>query len=192
MKKFTSILLVFSFALASLAQAELKVVTVDMQRLFKEYYKTEQALEKLRDAAAQAEETRQNMVTVGQALVAEVRELEEKAQNPALSEEARQAAAATVDEKTNEVLQKQQELRTFEENTRRSLMQRNQTHRELMLDEITAQVMLVGKEKGADLIFDTSAPENGVGLIPSVLYAKEEWDVTDSVLTRLNKDAPAK
>lgn len=190
MKQFALTMLASSLLLGSVLKAELKVVTVDMQQLFEGYYKTEQAAEKIRVAAEQAEETRKQMIEEGQSMVAEVRELEEKAKNPALSEEARSEAATSVEEKTQAVLQKQQDLRMFEENTRRSLMQRNQTHRELMLDEITAQVLLVGKERGADLIFDTSNPKGAAGMIPSVLFARSEWDATEEVLNRLNKDAP--
>lgn len=188
MKKLISILIALC-AFTSFAAAEYNIMTVDVQALYRDYYKTQEALEKIKSSAEIAEEQRQQLFEEGKILVEEFNALKEKAENPALSEEARKGFTAELQEKQQEIREKELEVKQFQQNTQRSLYERQRTHRDLMVDEIKQTVIDIGKEKGADLIFDTSAPES-TGIIPSILYARPEWDATKDVLARLNADAP--
>jgi outer membrane protein len=172
------------------AQAQApKVAIVDMAKLYDAHYKTEEQNAKLKadEQTAQAELDKLN--TEGNALVAEFKELNEKANNPALTNEAKQTAAASAQQKAQQIQAKQQEVQSFTQNTQRSLQQRINTFRQILLEEISKTATEVAKKKGNTLLLDKSGP-SFIG-VPSVIYFDGSYDITPDVMTEINKDRPA-
>lgn len=188
MKKIT-LLLLGCLLTTAWAGAELKVLTVDMGHLYDNYYKTQQANERLRASVEQAEEEARAMAEEGQSMVEQFEELREQAENPALTDTARQTAQEEAQALIEDIRNKEREVQNFRRETQRTLQQRQQAHRELMIDQIKAVVMTVNEEMNADLIFDTS-DVIGSG-VPTVLFARASMDITPRVLERLNADAPS-
>ncbi|MFM9080588.1 MAG: OmpH family outer membrane protein, partial [Opitutaceae bacterium] len=94
----------------------------------------------------------------GNALVEEYKTLNEQANSPALSAEAKSKAQNEAQKKLEAIQNKQREVQTFIQNTRNSLGQRLNTFRSLMLEEITKVVSDVAKRKGATLVLDKAGP----------------------------------
>lgn len=185
----TTILALLIGCFASLAHAQsVSIATVNMERLYRDYYKTREAEEKIQSSVEKAQEQSNELIQEGQDLVAEYRAILERAENPALTEEAKAAARNEAAAKLEEIQTKEREVQQFQVNTQRQLQQRRRTHRDLMLDEIRAVVSQLARARKATLVFDTSGA-NAVG-VPAVLYADSSWDMTDAVLKEINKDAP--
>nr|MBP6508804.1 OmpH family outer membrane protein [Opitutaceae bacterium] len=87
------------------------------------------------------------------------------------------------------IQRKTNEVRTFEQNTQRSLQGRIRTFRDLMFEEIGKIATDVAKRKGAGLLLDKSGPSL-LG-IPGVVYSDSALDITDEVMKEINKDRPA-
>lgn len=188
MKKVITLILAASIlAVAGLNAQTIKVATVDMRKLYEDYWKTSEALNKIKKSFDSAKEEQTNLMEQGQGLVEEYKALAERAQSDLLSETARQEAAQKAQEKLQEIQQKEQEVKAFNMNTQRALAQRQQHHREVMVEEILAVVKEVARNDRSNLVFDTSGMDTG---IPAVLYAEPTWDITERVLNRLNADAP--
>ncbi|MBL9217575.1 MAG: OmpH family outer membrane protein [Opitutaceae bacterium] len=174
---------------ALLAQPAVKLITVDIGKVFDGHYKSEEANAKFRDAEQKAREQAEELRKQGQTMVDEYKELAEQAKNTLLNADARTKAEQAAQKKLEEIQRKQADLQGFLQNTQNSLSQRIATHRDLLLEEITKTVNEIARRKGATLVLDKSGPS--AFRIPVVLYADPAYDITDEVLAEVNKDRPA-
>ena len=111
------------------------------------------------------------------------------AENPALTTDARTRITGDAQRKFKEFQDMQERLRQFAENMERSIQQDRKVFTELMIDEIKAKVLEIAKARGANFIVDVSGrTSNGVS---SILFSDPGFDVTDQVITELNKSKPA-
>ncbi len=176
-------------ATAVFAQTAVKLIVVDMAKVYDSHYKTEEANAKFRDAEQKAQEQVEELNKQGQTLVDEYKELIEQSKNTVLTAEARSKAEADGQKKLEDIQRKQAEVQNFRTNTQRSLQQRIKTHRDLLLEEISKVVVDLAKKKGATLVLDKSGPT--LFGIPSVIYSDASYDITDEVVAEVNKDRPA-
>ncbi|MEO0054936.1 MAG: hypothetical protein RLZZ50_883, partial [Verrucomicrobiota bacterium] len=140
------------------AQPALKVAIVDMAKILDAHHKTEEQNAKLKSDEAKANEELEKINKEGQALVEQLRKMEEEGKNPALSTEAKEKLQGEMRAKIEEIQKKQNEVQSFRGNTQRSLQQRIQNFRKLMFEEISVTVTEVAKKKGATLVLDKSGP----------------------------------
>lgn len=178
-----------AFTLAARAQPAVKLVVVDMAKLYDAHYKTVEKNAQVQADDQKAQEEVDKMNKEGNALVEEYKALADKAGNPALTAEAKTTAQTEAQKRLTSIQQKQQEVQTFIQNTRNSLNQRMQTYKALILEEISKTATTVAQRKGANLVIDKSGPS--LFLIPSVVYSDPAFDITDDVMKEINKDRPA-
>ena len=171
------------------AAPDVKLVVVDMAKVFDNHYKSEDANAKFRDAEQKAQEQIEELNKQGQAMVDEYKELMEQSKNTVLTPEARSKAEADAQKKLADIQNKQNEVQNFRNNTTRSLQQRIKTHKDLLLEEISKVVVELAKRQGATLVIDKSGPT--LFGIPGVLYSDDAYDITDAVIKECNKDRPA-
>ena len=180
--------LALSAALAH-AQPAPKLLVVDMAKLYDSHYKTEEQNAKLRADEQKAQEEIERMNKDGNALVDEYKGLSDQSNNPALSADAKTKSQNEAQKKLEEIQRKKNEISTFAQNTQRSLQQRLQNFRSLMLEEISKIATDVAKRKGSTLLLDKAGPTL-IG-VSNVIYADAAYDITDEVLKEINKDRPA-
>ena len=172
-RKLQSALTLIAFGAAALglsAQAPaLKIVTVDMGKIYDNHFKTEEQNAKLRDAEQQAQTQLEQMVKEGNQLVEQYKEATEQSKNTLLTEDARKKADADSQKMLDEIQHRQADLQNFRANTQRSLQQRIQNFRSLLLDEISKKVTEIALRKGATLVVDKSGPSL-LG-VPAVIYS---------------------
>ena len=176
-------------ALVAQAQPAIKLLVVDMAKLYDTHYRTEEQNAKLRADEQKAQEEVEKMNKEGNALVADYTSLAEQANNPALTADAKAKSQADAQKKYEEIQRKKNDIATFAQNTQRTLQQRLMNFRTVMLEEITKAATDIGKRKGASLLLDKSGP-TGIG-ISNVIYSDAAYDITDEVMKELNKDRPA-
>ncbi|MDD3181142.1 MAG: OmpH family outer membrane protein [Opitutaceae bacterium] len=176
-------------ATALQAQPALKVVVVDMAKLYDTHFKTEEANAKFQEADRKATEQIEELNKQGQTMVDEYKELTDKAKSTLLNAEARTQAEQDAQRKLQQIQEKQNEVNTFRARTQQSLQQRIKTHRDLLLEEISKVVTDIAKRKGATLVIDKSGPS--LFGISNVIYADPSYEITDEVQKEVNKDRPA-
>jgi len=172
-----------------LAQPALKLITVDIGKVFDGHYKSKEANAKFLDAEQKAREQAEELRKQGQTMVDEYKELAEQAKNSLLNADARTKAEQAAQKKLEDIQRKQADLQNFLRDTQSSLSQRIATHRDLLLGDIIKTVNEIARRKGATLVLDKSGPS--AFRIPVVLYADPAYDITDEVLAEENKDRPA-
>ncbi len=186
---FTILAAVLAAGTSLRAQSAVKVATVDLNRAYSEYWKTQDKMGKLMERSKDAQDQIDEMKKRIEKIAAEGKQLQQDAENPAINAEAKDRIKGDAQRKFQEFQEMQDRLRQFADNMERSLAQDKRVFQELMIDEIKSKVLDIAKGKGANLIIDTSGKTmNGVS---SILYADPGFDVTDVVITELNKTKPA-
>jgi outer membrane protein len=178
-----------ALSLAANAQPAVKLLVVDMAKLYDGHYKTVEQNAKIQADDAKAQEEVDKMNKEGNALVEEYKSLNDQSNNPTLTTEAKGKAQAEAQKKLEAIQTKQREVQGFIQNTRNSLGQRLNTFRSLMLEEISKLATEVAKKKGGTVLLDKAGP-TGIG-ISNLIYADAGFDITDDVLKEINKDRPA-
>jgi outer membrane protein len=192
MKSIRTLSVFAAFALSAAiahAQPAPKLLVVDMAKLYDSHYKTEEQNSKLRTDEQKAQEEIENMNKDGNVLVDEYKTLSDQSNNPALTADAKAKSQVEAQKKLEEIQRKKNEISTFAQNTQRSLQQRLQTFRSLMLEEISKTATEVAKRKGATLLLDKAGPTL-IG-VSNVIYADTAYEITDEVMKEINKDRPA-
>ncbi|HUJ45126.1 MAG TPA: OmpH family outer membrane protein [Opitutaceae bacterium] len=176
-------------ALGLSAQPALKIVTVDIGKIFDSHYKTEEQMAKLKDAQTKAQEELERMVKEANQLVEQYKETMDQSKNSLLTAEARTKAEGDAQKMMDDIQRRNADLQKFRSDTQQSLQQRFNNFRSVLLDEISKKVTEIAKAKGATLVVDKSGPT--LAGIPSVIYADAAYDITDDVMAAVNKDRPA-
>jgi len=165
------------------AQPALNVATVDMQRLLNGYYKAEASTAKLRDDDKKAKDSLDAMVKQRDALVAEAKILQEQSKNSLLNEDARKRAEDDLQKKVDEIRKGEQEIQEFAQNTQRLLQGRMQRDQQAFLEEISKVAAEIAKKQGVTLVLN-----KGADVV--IVYSDAAFDLTDQVMTAINKDRP--
>jgi outer membrane protein len=166
-----------------------KIITIDMGKLLDNHYKTEEQMAKLRDAEQKAQDELERMVKEGNQLVEQYKETVDQSKNTLLTAEARSKAESDSQKMLDEIQRRQADLQNFRATSQRSLQQRLNNFRSLLLDEISKKVADVAKRKGGTFVVDKSGPSL-LG-IPAVIYSDPAYDITDEVMAEINKERPA-
>ncbi len=189
LKSFLALAVAGVFTAAVQAQPAPKVFVVDMVKLYDGHYKTEEQNAKLRADQQKAEDELQKLNTEGNALVKQAQDMQEGLKNATLTDAAKAKAQQDLQAKAGEIQNKQNEVNSFRQNTQRSLQQRINTFKQLLLEEISKTAIDIAKKKGATLLFDKSGPSL-IG-VPTIIYFDSAYDITDEVAKEINKDRPA-
>ncbi len=188
---FKSLVALIAFGAATLAvhaQPAVKVLVVDMAKLYDNHYKTLEQNAKIQADDQKAQEEVDKMNKDGNAIVEEFKSLNEQASNPALSNDAKTKAQADAQRKYEQIQAKQNEVRGFIQNTRNSLQQRLQAFRTLMLEEISKVATDVAKRKGGTILVDKAGPSL-IG-VSAFIYTDPAYEITDDVMAEINKTRP--
>lgn len=169
------------------------IVFVNMDRAFREFYKTKLADEQLKTQAEEFNEERKKLTTEFEKLQEQFNLLRDEAQNTALSEDARAAKRSAAEEKLIETRDMETRIRRFDEARQKQLDDQTRRMRKRIVEEIQQAIQTYARTQGLSTVIDSSGQSfNGVEL---VLYQDVRSDITDIVLEQLNKTegaAPAK
>jgi Skp family chaperone for outer membrane proteins len=177
MKKLTTILLVFALASVGLFAQKTPIVgVVDVQRVLNDYTAFQAALEKVRGSVAPAEQEIQKMRENINTILAEGREVETKAKNPALDDTARAEAQAKVGQLQQQLVAEQRKLEQFSQQAQQMAQEGQQKEMAPLQQKAIEAVKTVAKDKGIDLVI----PMN------SAIYVGESLEISDAVIALLN------
>ncbi|MEO8204959.1 MAG: OmpH family outer membrane protein [Chthoniobacterales bacterium] len=184
---FTSLLAVTLLS-ASTGFAQLKVGTISMEKVLTEYYKTKEAQAKLQDVEKNAQKELDDRLATFKSLLEDVKKLEADANNTALSKDKIDDTRKQFQAKANELRGMEQELNEFKKLRQNQLQDQMIRMRKGIVDEILKEVNAKVKADNYDLVFDRSAVS--VTGTPVTVYAREDMDFSNAIITTLNKTAP--
>ena len=175
--------------IATAQEGKLKIATVDMQELFKQYYRTNEAQKQINVERAKIQKDNNERMAKIREIETSLGKLCKQLEDPAINDSRKQALFKDWQSQQNEGIALDRERREF-------LQRRNQLLNEKMLqkmkgilEEIRKLVEEHAKGEDFDYVFDKSGLSTSQ--VPFLLYTKDATDITAVLLKDLNKDAPA-
>jgi outer membrane protein len=149
------------FFTGTLAYAEEKLAYVDLSKVFEEYKKTKEYDKILEKKQKEYEKQRESKVN-------DVKELQEKLS--LLSDEEKKARRSELEEKIAQ-------LQEFDRNVTQDLRKQRDEKVQDIFSDIKKTIDNYAKRQGLSFVFDKRA----------LIYYKENLDITDKILSTLNK-----
>jgi outer membrane protein len=169
--------------------ADTRIVFVNMDRIFNEFYKTKLADAQLKEQAAQVMEERKKLQTDFEKLQADFNKLRDDAQNTALTEEVRAQRRTSAEEKMIEVRDYEQKVRRFDETRRKQMEDQSRRMRKRIVDEIRDTIQTYARNQMFSAVLDVSGQTlNG---IETVIYTEPRIEITGEIIDVLNRGRPA-
>jgi len=185
MKKFIPALLFAVVLFSGNARAASDIVFVDLQEVFKRFYKTQLAQDQIRQQADDIKLERETMEADIKEMKEELEVLRTDSRDETLSEEIRESKRNQLEEKLVELQRKELEMNEFEKLRMQQLEQQNKRMSIKLFDEIHEVIIIYSKEKGFTGVIDRSA-QSRAGM-QVVLFASPKEDITAQVLAVLNE-----
>lgn len=181
--------LVACWGLVGARAADTRIVFVNMDRIFNDFYKTKLADTQLKEQAQQVMDERKKLQADFDKLQADFNKLRDDAQNTALTEEVRTQRRTSAEEKLVEVRDFEQKIRRFDETRRKQMEDQSRRMRKRIVDEIRDTIQTYARNQMFSAVLDTSGQTlNG---IETVLYTEPRMDVTGEIIDVLNRSRPA-
>ena len=158
---------------------------VNLRELFEGFYKTELAQDQINQQIEEVSFERELRLEDISQIREEIENLRSESRDEKLSEEARKNKRLQLEDRLIEMQTVQKELRDFETLRKKQIDEQNKRMQKGLLDEIQAEIIKYGDEKGYDVIIDRSA-KSSLGT-EIVLFVGLRSDVTAFILERLNK-----
>jgi outer membrane protein len=174
--------------LASTSHAQVKIGTVDMNKIFSAYYKTKDAEARINEARNSAKQELDERMDTYKKNLDQINKLNDDLANPALSADGKSAKSKERDDLIQETKNLEREITEFRETREKQLQEQAVRMRNGIVDEITKLVLVKVKDENYDLVMDRSGLSlNGV---PILIFAKDGLDFSDDIVVELNKNKP--
>jgi Skp family chaperone for outer membrane proteins len=172
-----------SLVAAGAFAANQKILSVDVQKVFEEYEDAKASRATYSDSVTAANKEFKEMYDSVVKLQEEIGSLNEKAENTALLDSAREKFRSEAAEKLDVLRIKEEELLQFRQEINKKFAERR--NRELLEQgkEIENATAEIAKAKKAEIVLTR---------VPSTLYVDESLDITQQVIDKLNEKKDVK
>ena len=173
--------------LAGAAGAAERIVFVDLERVFNEFYKTQLAKSKVEVQQADTEAERQLMADEMTIISEEVDALRKEARDVTLSQEIRDGKRLLYEERVLELREKQKAIGEFNERRQKQLQMQVARMSQAVMDEIRVAIVEYAKQEGLQAVIDSSTRRAAFGVF---IYVHADVDITEAMLVMLNSRRP--
>lgn len=189
MKRILSALALASALILTLpAQAQTKIGTVDLKKVFDGYWETKEADAQIKDRQNDFKKARQGMIDDYQKANDEYRKLVESANDNALSADEREKRKKNAETKLLELREIEQSVQQYDRQSQTTLGEQTRRMRDNIVRKIREVIDAKAKAAGFTLVIDVAG--ESTALTPVVLYTNGENDITEQVLIQLNATRP--
>lgn len=190
LRRFLSVALAASLITVATAQeGKLKIATVDMQELFKQYYRTNDAQKQINVERARIQKDNNERLARIRELETTLGSLKKQIEDPSINDSKKQALFKDWQMQQQEGIALDRERREFLQRRNQALNEKMVQRMKGILEEIRKIVEEQAKTDNYDYVFDKSGLSTSQ--VPFLLYTKDATDITAGLLKDLNKDAPA-
>ena len=169
--------------------AEPKIGTIDLKKVFDDYYKTKLADASIKEEATGLEKDRKALIEEFQKAGDDYKKVLEEANNQAVSADEREKRKKEAEGKLIKVNDLRQTIDQFDRTARGNLDEKLRQTRDKILNEIRNVISAKAKNAGFTMVLDSSTADQA-GRPPVVLFTNGENDITAAVISQLNANAP--
>jgi len=188
LKKILPALMLVSVLTLQAAAAESRVGTIDLRKVFDNYWKRQQAEAALKERGTAMDKELKGFMADYNKTKEEYTKLMASAQDQSKTQDERDKAKTAAESKLLEIKTSENTIRTYEENAKDQLDSQKKRMRDSLLQDIQTAINAKAKVSGYVLVIDTAA--DSFNQTPVVLYSTGENDMTDAILAQLNAGAP--
>jgi Skp family chaperone for outer membrane proteins len=175
--------------LGSPAWAQTRIATVDMRKLFDDYYKTKAARAVLDAQKADMEKEHANMVEDWKKQKEDYQTTLASASDQAVSTDEREKRKKLAEDKLKQVKKSEEGLVDYERSAQSTYQDQISRVHDKVIEEIRSVLEAKARSAGYALVLDVAAV--GANGIPIVLYHNNtDSDLTQAILEQLNATAP--
>lgn len=165
-----------------------KIATVDLKKLFENYYKTKLATAAVQQRAAELDKDYSTMAADLKKRSDDYQTMLESANDQAVSQDERDRRREAANDELKQLQDSKAAIDQFERQAQIQISDQRQRMRDNILEEIKKAVADKAKAAGDTLVFDSAAQTvNGT---PAILFDAGDNDLTADVLKQLNATAP--
>lgn len=170
--------------------AEYRIATVDLGRVFTNYWKTKQAQVAIDEKRTDFEKRLKEMSSNFDKSKEEYQKMLDGMNDPAVSEQERAKRKKSADDKLKDLKEQNDALNEFSRGADSSIRESLNRTRDNIVSDIRAVVSSKAKADGYTLVIDTAS--QSVNGTPVILYnVPNESDITEAVIKQINVGAPA-
>lgn len=184
--KWVAALLLLSL-LSTPALAQGKIATVDVKKIFDNYWKKKAAQRQIDDQKADIDKEEKNMQDEFKQVKDDYDAAINSSTDQNISPEERDKRKKLADDKFKRLRDLQENFKSYDASAKTRLVEQGQRMEGKIIDEIRGAAAAKAKAQGFALVLDTAAV-SGSGT-PICLYSNGENDMTDAVLLELNRSA---
>ena len=191
MKNTIAIVLAATLGLALAASAQVptgRIVIVDLNKVFTDYYKTPIASGKLKETADSFNKEHEEMLANYKKQIDELNKLRDEQDKPEYTPEVREQKRKAVADKLADTQKIQRDIDDFRASHRKILEEQTQRMRQTILKEINDVVTKEARDAGYQLVLDRSG--NTLNGVPTIVFSQDSLDITDDITKILNKNQP--
>lgn len=173
---------------ASAQEGKINIATVDMQELFKQYYRTNEAQTQINFERARIQKENNERLARIREIEDNLGSLRKQLDDPSVNDSKKQSLFKDWQMQQQEGIALDRERREFLQRRNQALNEKMVQRMKGILEEIRKLVEEQAKTENYDYVFDKSGLSTSQ--VPFLLYTKDATDITAVLLKDLNKDAP--
>lgn len=166
----------------------LKIATVDVQQVFKDYHRTAAYQKEHHAQVALIQSKANERLEVIRQLEVDIRTIDKQLADPAIAPAKKQSLIGERQGKFQDGVALERERTEFMQSKHKGLQESSAERARAFLDEIRTHIAEKAKEGGIDYVFDKSA--SGAIQTPFFIHTPDSDDITAEVIASLNRDAP--
>jgi outer membrane protein len=170
------------------AAAQPRIATIDLKKVFDNYYKRVQADAAIKEREADLDKEFQAYVDDYKKGQTNYSNLLAASNDQSLSADEREKKKTAAEQKLLELKSSENTIHNFQANAKDQLETQVKRMRDTILGEIRTAVNAKAKASNFSLVIDSAA--ESMSIAPVILYNNGENDITDTILTQLNAGAP--
>ena len=182
---------VAALGLAVTASAQVpagRIVTIDLNKVFNDYYRTPIASAKLKETADSFNKEHDDMMANYKKQIDELNKLRDDQDKPEYTTEVRDQKRKAVADKLTETQKMQRDIDDYRTSHRKILEEQTQRMRQTILKEIQDVIDKEARDAGYQLVIDKSG--NTLNGVPVLVFSQDQLEITDDIVKVLNKNQP--
>lgn len=186
---FKRLILVLVLSVGTSAFAQMRMATVDLGRVFTNYWKTKQAQNALDEHKADFDRADREKVTNFNKAKEEYQKVLDSVNDPAISSDEREKRQKDAESKLRDLNELGENIQEYERGEKAALYEQLQRTHDNIFSEIRSVVTARAKADGYTMVIDTAAlSASGSPVVP--YYVPGDNDLTDAVIKQINTGAP--
>jgi Skp family chaperone for outer membrane proteins len=166
-----------------------RIVTIDLNKVFNDYYKTPMASAKLKETADSFNKEHDDMMANYKKEIDELNKLRDDQDKPEYTAEVREQKRKAVADKLTGAQKMQRDIEEYRTSHRKILEEQTQRMRQSILKVVQDVVEKEARDAGYLLVIDKSG--NTLNGVPAIVFSQASLEITGDITKILNKNQPA-